>query len=310
MLRGKIGSVIGIEDPGNPADLPRRLGLAPDGLTQGERGMEGARGFKGHHVPCHRTAIIIEDDRQPGFAGTAFVVGEQQVQQRVVGLPDGIRRLRFAAIEEVKGLVIGLAACMGQGPRAGASAARCRGRVDSWGRGGPAPWRWPRPSDGSSRSIAGACAKPGLPPAGRGGGASARRVPLSARGVGADAPSPPARYRWTQRRAVRRDRPCCRASAGSGTPSFQEGTDEVKALQAQLRAVSDRSRDYLGLGAARRRVWAQGVGLRMRMMAHTGRQENGGFLAASPLPDFRLLRPEIRVRNTVGKQRQESMNPA
>ena len=81
--------------------------------------MEGTRGFKGDHVPCHRTAIIIENDRKPRFSGTAFVVGEQHVQQRVVGLPDSIRRLRLAAVEEIKGLAVDLAARMRQGHEGG-----------------------------------------------------------------------------------------------------------------------------------------------------------------------------------------------
>ena len=112
VLRRKIRTVISIQDPWNPADLPCRLGLAPDGLAEGERGVEGAGRLKGHHVAGHRTTIIIQDDREPRFPGLALLIGEQHVQQGMVGLPDGIRRLRLTAVEEVEGLVIGLAAVM------------------------------------------------------------------------------------------------------------------------------------------------------------------------------------------------------
>ena len=36
MLRREITAVIGVQDPWNPADLPSRLTLAPDGLTEGK----------------------------------------------------------------------------------------------------------------------------------------------------------------------------------------------------------------------------------------------------------------------------------
>src|SRR5215471_7038541 len=72
------------------------------------------------------------------------------------------------------------------------------------------------------------------------GGGSARRAPLSARGLGLNATSPPARYRWTQRRAVRRDRPCCRAKVGSGTPSSRKGRMRCNRSKAAARLVSER----------------------------------------------------------------------
>ena len=112
VLRGKIGTVISIQDPWNPADLPRGLGFPPDGLAQGQRGVEGAGRLEGHHVSCHRTAIIVQDDREPWFPGMALLIGEQHVQQGMVGLPDGIGRVGLTTVEKVEGLVIGLAAVM------------------------------------------------------------------------------------------------------------------------------------------------------------------------------------------------------
>ena len=119
MLRRKIGSVISIQDPRNAAHLPGRLGFPPDGLPQGQRRVEGTGGLEGHHVPCHRTAIIVQDDSEPRFPGVALLVGEEEVQQRVVRLPNGIGRLRLAAVEEIKGLAVDLTARMGQGYQRG-----------------------------------------------------------------------------------------------------------------------------------------------------------------------------------------------
>jgi hypothetical protein len=41
-----------------------------------------------------------------------LLVGEEDVEQGVVRLPDGIGRLRLAAVEEIEGLMIGLTAVM------------------------------------------------------------------------------------------------------------------------------------------------------------------------------------------------------
>jgi hypothetical protein len=110
----KSRTVIGIQDPWNAAHLPCRFGLAPDGLAQGERGVKGAGRLKGHHVAGHGTAILIKNDREPGFPRTAFLIGEQNVEQGVVGLPDDIGRIRFAAVQEILGVAVDLAALMGQ----------------------------------------------------------------------------------------------------------------------------------------------------------------------------------------------------
>jgi hypothetical protein len=41
-----------------------------------------------------------------------LLVAEQEVQQGMVGLPDGIGCVSLPAVEEIEGLVIGLAAVM------------------------------------------------------------------------------------------------------------------------------------------------------------------------------------------------------
>jgi hypothetical protein len=62
------------------------------------------------HIPVPLLQLIVQDDRQPWFPGLALLIGEQHIQQGMVGLPDGIGRVGLTTLEKVEGLVIGLAA--------------------------------------------------------------------------------------------------------------------------------------------------------------------------------------------------------
>ena len=84
--------------------------------------MEGPGRLKGHHVASHRTAVIIQNDREPRFPGLPLLIGEQHVQQGMVGLPEGIGRLRLTPVEEIEGLVIGLLPSCANVRRAGSRA--------------------------------------------------------------------------------------------------------------------------------------------------------------------------------------------
>jgi hypothetical protein len=58
-------------------------------------------------------AVIIEHDRQPGLLGFSVLPNNPDVQFAVVGLPDGIGRVRFPAMDQIEGFRIGLGPFMG-----------------------------------------------------------------------------------------------------------------------------------------------------------------------------------------------------
>lgn len=91
----------------------REDGLA--GLARRPRTDKGKR--QRDRVTRHGAAVIVEDDGQPRFSGLAAVVYED-IKLRVVSLPDGVRRDRFGAVDQIEGLAVGLRAFMRQGQQA------------------------------------------------------------------------------------------------------------------------------------------------------------------------------------------------
>ena len=102
VLGREVAAVVGIEDPGDAADLPARSALAPDRLPQRQGRLDRRRGRERQRVARHGTAVVVEDDGQPRLLGLATPVFEPDVQLGMVGLPDGVGRGRFVAVDQVE----------------------------------------------------------------------------------------------------------------------------------------------------------------------------------------------------------------
>jgi hypothetical protein len=66
-------------------------------------------------ISSHGAAVVIQDDREPGLLRFAIRADEQNIEWRMIGLPNGIRAGRFAPVNQVECFAVGLRALVGQG---------------------------------------------------------------------------------------------------------------------------------------------------------------------------------------------------
>ena len=78
--------------------------------------------MKTHRKPGNGSAVIIHNDGEPGTCRGLTVLLYPEIQQGVVGLPDVVRPLSLAAIEQIKSRAIGFAACVPGSPILGRGA--------------------------------------------------------------------------------------------------------------------------------------------------------------------------------------------
>lgn len=88
--------------------MPGRVRLAPDRLTQRERGVQRGRGTEVDRVPRDRAGVVVLDNRQPGPDGPATGGDHPQVELGVVSLPDRVGALGLAAVNQVVHLPVPL----------------------------------------------------------------------------------------------------------------------------------------------------------------------------------------------------------
>jgi hypothetical protein len=144
------------------------------------------------------------------------LIEHEDIEQRVVGLPDGVRGFRLAPAEEVIPLAVGFAPFVGERLERRIDAADDPG--DGAVSGGfcrpPARQAAERPQMAATErgGVSSASASTSCLPA----SGSARGLPLSARGRRLSPAKPWRRYFSVQRRSVRSGTPAARATAGSG----------------------------------------------------------------------------------------------
>src|SRR5271157_5768951 len=81
--------------------------LLADGLVQGEGCLHRGGGVQGQEVPCHGTAVVVEDDGEPRLARVPLLITNEDIEFGMVRLPDGVGRFRLPAVDEVEGLAVG-----------------------------------------------------------------------------------------------------------------------------------------------------------------------------------------------------------
>ena len=111
----EVAAVVGIEDPGDAADLPARSALAPDRLAQGQGRLDRRGAAEEQRIARHGAAVVVEDDGQPRLLGPPTPVFQHDVEFRMIGLPDGVGAGRLVAVDQVEGVGIGLRPLVGQG---------------------------------------------------------------------------------------------------------------------------------------------------------------------------------------------------
>ena len=94
--------------------MPSGIGFPPDGLVEGERRLLGSGTGKPQGVSSDSATVIIEHNRQPGLRGLALFIADNKGQERVIRLPNLIRRACLVTINQVKCLLVGLRSLMGE----------------------------------------------------------------------------------------------------------------------------------------------------------------------------------------------------
>ena len=64
-------------------------------------------------------AVVVDNNREPRLCDVAVGTDQQNIERRVVSLPDGIRPVGFTPMNQFKGLAVRFAALMGKGEQIG-----------------------------------------------------------------------------------------------------------------------------------------------------------------------------------------------
>src|SRR5581483_4485895 len=107
VLGREVTSMVRVQNCRNAAHRPVRALFPPYRLPKSQSRLDrGGRG-KRNGVACNCPAVIIENAGQPWFSGLSGI-GDENIQLRMICLPDGIRRLGFAPVQQIKALAISL----------------------------------------------------------------------------------------------------------------------------------------------------------------------------------------------------------
>jgi RNA polymerase sigma factor (sigma-70 family) len=79
--------------------MPAWLLLAPDALAQCEASAKGRGWIEAKIVPSDRTTVVIDHDCQPRPGSGAIFLQQQNVELRMISLPDGIWHRCFASVD-------------------------------------------------------------------------------------------------------------------------------------------------------------------------------------------------------------------
>ena len=98
---GEVAAVVDVQGGRQPAHRPSRVGFAPDGLPQGQCGLQRGRSPEEHRVPGD-PGPVVQDDGQPRPGRAPGGVQHYHVELGVVGLPDVVGVRRFSAQHQLE----------------------------------------------------------------------------------------------------------------------------------------------------------------------------------------------------------------
>ena len=87
--------------------MPAGLTLAPDRLPQGERSVQRGGWIEREEVARQGATVVIQNHGQPGLGRGLPLAEHEDIQETVVGLPDGIGGLGFATMQKIEALAVG-----------------------------------------------------------------------------------------------------------------------------------------------------------------------------------------------------------
>ena len=100
VVAGEIGAVVDVEDVGDAAHGPARVGRSPDRLSQCEGSVHG-RGRPGENgVSADGACVVVHNDGEPGPVRFPVKADDEDVEFGVVGLPSAIRVISAAPEDE------------------------------------------------------------------------------------------------------------------------------------------------------------------------------------------------------------------
>jgi hypothetical protein len=108
--RGEVAAVIGVEHFGDAEDRPVRVGPPPDRLPERQCRLHGGRAVERKQEAGDGAAVVIDDDGQPRTCRRAIVASGPEIELGVIGLPDLVGTLGFAAMNQIVGFAIGFLA--------------------------------------------------------------------------------------------------------------------------------------------------------------------------------------------------------
>jgi hypothetical protein len=79
--------------------------------------MQDRRTFEGKEIPRDGAAVVVENNREPRFGGVAVRTDQQNIERRVVGLPDGIRPISLSPMNQFERFAVSLRAVMSEGDK-------------------------------------------------------------------------------------------------------------------------------------------------------------------------------------------------
>jgi hypothetical protein len=112
----EIGAVVGVEHARDAADVPARLGLAPDRLPQRQGGLQRRRRAEVDRIPGNGPGIVVLDHGQPRPRRVTRRGHHPQVELGVIGLPDLVGTGCLPAVDQLEHLRVAPVALDRQGP--------------------------------------------------------------------------------------------------------------------------------------------------------------------------------------------------
>jgi hypothetical protein len=88
--------------------------LAPDPLAKSKGGTQRGGWIETEIIACDRAAVVVDHDRQPRPQRGAVLLEQQDVELRMINLPNGVRFRSFAPMHHVKVLAVGSCPLMRQ----------------------------------------------------------------------------------------------------------------------------------------------------------------------------------------------------
>jgi len=101
VVAGEVRAMVDMQNVGNAAHRPGRIGLAPDRLPQSEGGVEGGGCAGEDRVAADCAGVVVHHGGQPGAVWFPIGAYDEDVEFGVVCLPRMVRPFGAATVDEL-----------------------------------------------------------------------------------------------------------------------------------------------------------------------------------------------------------------